>query len=119
MFVSANSHSGACQAGHQIDPVLKDREFLRIFGPNPRGSAHDLYALVAALKRRRKRIPKLRIDCGAEDFLISANRKFHAYLDKLKVPHEYAEYPGAHDWGYWDQHVREALAFHCRALGVS
>ena len=64
-------------------------------------------------------MPKLRIDCGADDFLIEHNREFHAHLNKLKVPHEYAEFPGAHTWDYWDLHIREALAFHARALGLA
>lgn len=118
MFVSANSHSGACQAGHKVDAILKDPEFRRVFGPSPRGSQHDLYALAAKLKRERTRVPRLRIDCGAEDFLIHDNRKFHGHLVRLGIQHEYAEYPGGHDWGYWDLHVREALTFHCRALGI-
>ncbi|MCY3022218.1 MAG: alpha/beta hydrolase family protein [Planctomycetota bacterium] len=119
LFVSANSHSGACQAGHKTDPVINDPEFRRIFGVHPRGSAHDLYALAAKLKRRGKRIPHLRIDCGLDDFLLHANRDFHAYLVKLGIPHEYAEFPGAHTWDYWDVHVREALVFHSRALGLA
>jgi len=119
MFVSANSHSGACLAGHTVDPLLAEPEFRRVFGRKPQGSEHDLFALAAKLKRKGKRVPKLRIDCGTDDFLLAANREFHAYLNKLNVPHEYAEYPGAHEWGYWDLHVREALAFHCRALSLS
>jgi len=119
MFVSANSHSGACQAGHKVILPLKDPEFFRVFGPAQQGSAHDLFALTARLKRQRARIPKLRIDVGTDDFLIQDNRVFHAHLEKLGVRHEYAEFPGTHCWEYWDLHIREALAFHCRALGIS
>jgi S-formylglutathione hydrolase FrmB len=117
MFVSANSHSGATQAGHKV--ILKDAEFHRVFGPKARGSDHDLFALVAKLKRKRLPIPKLHIDCGTDDFLLHDNRVFHQYLVKIGVQHEYAEYPGTHEWGYWDLHIREALTFHCRALGIA
>jgi len=119
MFVSANSHSGACQAGHRMAELLKQPEFQRVFGRRPRGSDHDLFALAVKLKRRRAPIPKLRVDCGKEDFLLHDNRVFHAYLVRLGIRHEYAEYPGGHEWGYWDQHIREALTFHRRALGIS
>ena len=34
------------------------------------------------------------------------------------MPHEYREFPGAHDWDYWDEHVRDALAFHAKVLGI-
>ena len=32
------------------------------------------------------------------------------------ISHEYEEFPGGHDWGYWDLHVRQAIAFHVRNL---
>ena len=62
--------------------------------------------------------PALRIDCGTEDFLIQSNRDFHAHLEKEGIKHEYQEFPGAHEWGYWDKHVQEALAFHRKALKI-
>ena len=62
------------------------------------------------------RIPAMRIDCGTDDFLLDQNRAFHAQLESLHVPHEYQEFPGGHDWGYWDKHVQEAIAFHARNL---
>jgi putative tributyrin esterase len=34
------------------------------------------------------------------------------------VPHSYREFPGAHEWDYWDRHVQDALAFHAEALGL-
>lgn len=63
--------------------------------------------------------PAIRFDCGEDDFLIESNREFHAHLDKLGIPHEYDEFPGDHNWEYWDEHVREALAFHCAVLGIN
>jgi putative tributyrin esterase len=58
----------------------------------------------------------LRIDCGTDDFLIEPNREFHKHLESCRVPHEYEEFPGAHNWEYWDLHVREANAFPARNL---
>ena len=63
-------------------------------------------------------LPALRIDCGLGDFLLQDNRRFHQHLEKLGIPHEYAEYPGEHNWAYWDTHVQEAIAFFARALGI-
>jgi S-formylglutathione hydrolase FrmB len=60
----------------------------------------------------------LLIDCGTEDFLIEDNRAFTAQLKAASVPHVYREFPGVHDWDYWDLHVREALAFHAKNLGI-
>ena len=53
-----------------------------------------------------------------EDGLIGENRALHAHLAQLGIAHEYAEYPGAHTWAYWDEHVQEAIAFNWRTLGA-
>ena len=74
----------------------------------------DLFALAEQADRRV--LPALRIDCGTEDGLLDVNRRFHAHLDVLGIPHEYEEFHGGHSWDYWDRHVQEALAFHARAL---
>ena len=42
--------------------------------------------------------------------------EFHRQLLARKVPHVYREFPGDHDWDYWDLHIRDALAFHARNL---
>ena len=87
-----------------------------IFGDDPTGGPEDVLAL--AERSDRATLPALRIDCGTEDFLIEDNRAAHARLDELDVPHEYHEYRGAHEWGYWDAHVRESIDFVARAMGI-
>lgn len=117
LFVSANSHSGATNLGHSgtyKDQPMSD-ELTLVLGTNPEGSVNDLYALSANLEPAKR--PKLRIDCGTEDFLIEHNREFHRHLDAIGYDHVYQEFPGAHEWGYWDLHVQDALAFHKKNLG--
>jgi S-formylglutathione hydrolase FrmB len=118
-FVSATSHSGAVLADLQRrKDIGTPDEWMRIFGPVAKGTEHDLVSLAKRAKQLGK-LPRLRIDCGTEDFLLQQNRELHASLTKLRVAHEYDEYPGSHNWDYWDLHVREAIAFHCKALGIS
>ena len=74
----------------------------------------DIYAL--ANKIDQVRMPSLGFDCGTEDVLIGHNRRFHAHLKKLDIPHTYAEYTGGHTWNYWDMHVQTALTQHVEAL---
>jgi S-formylglutathione hydrolase FrmB len=112
LYKSANSHSGALLAGSDPRPQRHEQiEFRRIFGARPAGSDHDLLAL-ARRAAKSKQMPRLRIDCGTDDFLIGHNRTFHGALQKLGIAHEYDEYPGAHDWDYWDRHVMRAVRFH-------
>ena len=115
-FCSAVGHSG-CYAIAKRNPIEdSDAERRRIFGDKPEGGPDDPFAL--AEKIDRAKLPEIRFDCGTEDFLLDHNREFHAYLDKLGIPHEYEEFPGTHEWGFWDTHVQQALAFHCKALGI-
>lgn len=129
-FCSVNSHSGAVgwgahdlrEAGN-INPVLRDRgpEFIRelrgIFGDDPRGSDHDPSAL-ALRALAAGNMPRVLLDCGTEDFLLPDNRALHSRWESEKIPHIYREFPGAHNWDYWDEHVRDALKFHAENLAL-
>ena len=115
-----------CIVGHSSCPLIahgvpEGREELapelrRIYGQSPAGGPDDLLAI--AERANRDRLPAIRFDCGTDDFLIEQNRQFHAHLDQLGIPHEYEEFPGEHEWGYWDTHVQEGIAFHRRSLGI-
>jgi putative tributyrin esterase len=120
LFVSANSHSGAAQAWFPEDPdyLKKDPARRRVFGLNPSGTHHDIFHLARELKKSRKPIPKLLIDCGREDYLFKQNQEIHRQFKKIGIPHEYREFSGAHDWSYWEEHVKEAVAFHAKALKI-
>lgn len=116
LFASVNSHSGAPLRGSTIKG-LDQKEMIRVFGKSPAGTDHDLIALAKKAKQSGI-IPKIRIDCGTEDFLLEENRKYDAALTKMGIAHEYEEYPGDHNWDYWDMHVRTAIDFHCRNLRI-
>ena len=120
-FVSAHSHSGALHFEAMARAERSDlrQAFGRIFGPQALGGDNDLAALARKLaKREPSERPTLKIDCGTEDFLLEQNRFFHAHLEELGLEHSYEEFPGAHDWAYWDTHIRSALAFHREELGI-
>jgi putative tributyrin esterase len=114
LFVSAHGHSGAYNWAHGWRDEEKETQlilgdFVEGGGPN------DCYKLAAACKNP----PALRIDCGVEDFILDHSRDFHAYLDKIGMPHEYAAFPLGHGWDYWDIHIQDALEFHARHLGIA
>jgi enterochelin esterase-like enzyme len=56
-------------------------------------------------------IPKLRFDCGTDDLLIEHNRELHQKLLKAHINHEYQEFPGGHEWPYWQEHLKNTLLF--------
>jgi len=51
------------------------------------------------------------IDCGAQDLISFMTRSLHQKMIKLKIPHDYIERPGRHDWSYWTRSVRYQLLF--------
>ncbi|HMB95891.1 MAG TPA: alpha/beta hydrolase family protein, partial [Tepidisphaeraceae bacterium] len=115
-FVSANSHSGAVLHGSKKWKRGTNFDWTDIYGTDPRGTNHDLLKLAADAKRRGKKLPRLLIDCGLDDVLLNENREFHSKLDSLGVANDYIEFPGGHDWDYWEIHIREAIAFHAKHL---
>jgi S-formylglutathione hydrolase FrmB len=118
-FGSVNSHSGA--VGMLRQEAMKARpltpEFMRIFGEDPQGGDEDPFALVERIDHGL--LPPMRIDCGLDDVLLPQNGAFHEHLESLHIAHEYQEFPGGHNWAYWDEHVQEALAFHVKNLGLT
>lgn len=116
LFGSVTSHSCSRAVAWTHEPDTAEEKFLRVFGAAPRGGPSDLFALTERIDRAH--IPALSLDCGTEDELLAANRRFHAHLEALHIPHHYREYPGGHSWDYWDLRIQEALVFHARALGL-
>jgi S-formylglutathione hydrolase FrmB len=110
-FKSAHSHSGAMDYAHDRVPDTDTpwgKEYARIVGAMPGGGPNDLYHLASTASAR----PRLRIDCGTEDFLLQSNRGFDKHLKSLSWGHVYEEHSGGHDWTYWDLHIQSALEWH-------
>jgi len=117
-FASVWSHSGAMFSREDLVKAREDVEN----GDGPWSvmaqdlDDADLFLQAKRLKESGKQPPQIAFDCGTEDFLIEHNRRFHAHLEAIGLPHTYREHPGSHEWDYWDEHVKEALEQHCRAL---
>lgn len=116
LFCSTVSHSGALKAGHRQLGSDLETESLLIYGEDPTGGKDDPWTIAERIDRDK--LPAIRIDCGLDDFLLEDNRAFHQHLNKLNIPHEYEEFPGAHSWDFWDTHIQEAIRFHAQALGL-
>ena len=115
MFTLMGSFSGALgatsytasTAGAQIGGGID-----KIFGSVDSDSrkANDIFRMVREITPERlKSLPYVYQSCGTEDFLIQNNRDFLSLLNEKKVPHEYREHPGVHDWAFWDDQIREFL----------
>lgn len=61
--------------------------------------------------KNRAILPPIRMDCGLDDSLLEANRSFHRSLLEERIEHMYEEFPGGHEWPYWEVHVEKSLLF--------
>lgn len=118
LFAFAASFSGALGAAVWTEDNLKNfgtelpRSIMETFGPagSPVRAANDLSKLVRDFPAERlKELPYFYLDCGTEDGLLSSSRNLSALFIERKIPHEFRELPGAHNWAYWDAQVREVL----------
>jgi len=61
--------------------------------------------LVKKLEAQGRKLPKIFMACGTEDFLLEPNRAFHAFLEKEGVEHVYEESEGIHDMKFWSKYA--------------
>lgn len=71
----------------------------------------DQVSALDAIAAAGAALPPLRFDCGRDDLLIDANRDLHRALEQRHIPHRYDEFPGRHEWAYWEAHVEDSLRF--------
>jgi S-formylglutathione hydrolase FrmB len=123
-FALAASMSGALGAASWTDGELKNFEFIRqsllkSFGPvgSTTRAENDLLKLTREVSAAGiKSLPVIYLDCGTEDVLFPSNRSYADLLVERKIPHEFRQLPGNHNWQYWDQQVREILNLAARHL---
>ena len=123
MFATVASLSGTLRCAEwdpaKIDPGFQ--ESLRAaFGPqdNPARAAEDPFELVKKIPRAQ--MPQLYISIGEGDghVLLEDNRAFARLLAQLKIPYEYREVVGGHQWPVWEREIRSVLDFQAPVLGV-
>jgi S-formylglutathione hydrolase FrmB len=108
-FLLVGSFSGALDAAlrGQNHPNLRP-SIMSVFGPDNSQTRkdNDIFHL---LRESMLNLPYIYMACGTEDFLFQPNREFDELLLEKKIPHEYRELPGAHEWPFWDAQVQEFL----------
>jgi putative tributyrin esterase len=124
MFALVGSMSGAPDVASWTHAELKDFAFIwrslhPVFGDegSQTRAANDVPRLYRDLRAEQiASLPYVYLDCGTEDHLFRANRSFVEILVARKIPHEYRQLPGRHNWEYWDAQVQEVLRLSARKL---
>lgn len=120
-FEACASFSGAVDLRLLAEklPELDDynkREMQAIFGMDLLvEEKDDIFRLAkdcAALPEGKR--PRIMCTCGTEDEmyrLYEGNLRFRDYMRTLPLEFVYREWPGTHEWGFWDVSVQYALNF--------
>ncbi|MCD9189577.1 MAG: esterase family protein [Pyrinomonadaceae bacterium] len=129
MFVLAGSFSGALPANSWSVKTLGNSGWKALvdsvtstFGDDDSQTRkdNDIYRFAKEITPEKVReLPFLYLDCGTEDFLIQNNRDFQAILIEKKIPHEFRQLPGKHDWKFWDSQIQEFLELSERFMNIS
>lgn len=118
LFVFAGSMSGAFVAPNRNSDVSKadweilNPSILEVFGEenSPGRLENDLFLILEkTLTEEISKLPYFYLDCGLEDGFIEINRKFAEALKEKKIPFEFHEVDGDHDWDYWDKQLQKIL----------
>lgn len=107
-YAACFSLSGVLDAASAA--VLSEPEWTGLFGPRKcfHGGENDLNALARRVPADRS--PDICLALGTEDLLAPMNRRFYeAFREKL--PLEWREGPGGHDWDYWDRQIPMMLSW--------
>lgn len=65
--------------------------------------------LVKKLKEQDVKFPAIYLACGESDTLLGVNEELNACLEKAGVPATYEVGPGAHEWDFWNRHIKKVL----------
>ncbi|MBX3283313.1 MAG: esterase family protein [Acidobacteria bacterium] len=121
LFTLVGSFSGAFGTSDFTEKTAGEigKKVDSVFGPldSDTRRANDVFLLIGAVADAKK-LPFIYLSCGTEDFLFASNRDLDSLLVKQKLPHEYREHPGIHDWAFWDDQIREFLAVADRHLAA-
>jgi S-formylglutathione hydrolase FrmB len=110
-FGACGSMSGALVIDYITDPhyevdkrlgdTLKNRHYYKEL------------SIMHEMEHFRKDSLAIIMDCGTDDFIVQMSREAHKKMLDLKIPHDYIERPGKHDWAYWSNAIQyQLLYFH-------
>ncbi len=106
---------GACgsMSGALLIEFIKDKNYNvdKRLGDTSNTERYRAYSIMKEMENYPKDSIAVIIDCGVEDFIIDMSRIAHQKMLSLKIPHDYIERPGRHDWNYWRTAVEYQLLF--------
>jgi S-formylglutathione hydrolase FrmB len=106
-FGAAGSMSGV----QDLSPYKNGYDLKKILGDTLENALFAQNSVVNTVTEIPYASQALIIDCGVRDPFIKTNRQLHAELLERKIPHDYIERNGTHNWAYWSNAVGYQLLF--------
>lgn len=99
--------------------ISASARLLRTFGINTdqtvgkwkelKGSKRDIITMLDELDGDYSNLPEIYMICGTEDYIYQTNKNCAAEFEKRGIRFTFKEYPGLHEWAFWDAHLKEAV----------
>ncbi|MER3465158.1 MAG: XynC protein [Chitinophagaceae bacterium] len=91
--------------------TAKSYGIYKLLGDTTNKARYRQYSIFGEMEHYPKDSVAIIMDCGTEDFIIEMSRIAHKRMLELKIPHDYIERPGKHDWNYWGNAVQYQLFY--------
>lgn len=112
LYAGCGSFSGAVDLGSSVynsrENVGRQREYAAILGE---GCAVGPENDITGLLRKAAMLPRIYLSCGEQDSHIQVNDALAAEMEEMGAEHLYHRRPGAHSWDFWDQSVKDCMAY--------
>jgi S-formylglutathione hydrolase FrmB len=112
LFSYAGAFSAALDAPQDLDERVSEYapSLDKAFGPHASAtrSTNDVFLVLE--NAASDGLPYVYVDCGEGDGFLPVNRALATKLRGKKVSYEYHEFPGAHEWAYWNAAIQRYLA---------
>jgi S-formylglutathione hydrolase FrmB len=103
---------GSISGGVDLRPFPKSWDLSKRVGDTTNNAANWInYSVIHIVDQHAHDSLAIIIDCGTDDFFYSVNRQLHEKMLALKIPHDFIERPGQHDWNYWRNSIQYQLLF--------
>jgi S-formylglutathione hydrolase FrmB len=106
-FGACGSMSGALA----IEYITNRYRVEKLLGDTTNKTLWRQHSIIGQMEQYPKDSVSIIIDCGIEDFVIEMSRMAHQKMLQLKIPHDYIERPGKHDWNYWATAIEYQLLY--------
>lgn len=108
VFGAAGSMSG----GVDLEPLKKRTEIAKILGDTLTEAENwKNNSVINMIEKAATDSLQIMVDCGTDDYFFQINQNLHQKMLKLRIPHDYVERPGKHDWNYWRNAIVYQLTF--------